>query len=107
MDIVERLRGDYSDERLRLAADEIERLQEEHHDVRILNEQYYNENAILIDEIERLREAHEKIIAMANKPNKRIRDAVVISQAALQQDVSQMTRMHDSHAQMSDDKGQR
>lgn len=38
-------------------ADEIERLQEEHHDVRILNEQYYNENEILIDEIERLREA--------------------------------------------------
>ena len=29
MDIVERLRGDYSDERLELAADEIERLQKE------------------------------------------------------------------------------
>ena len=28
-DIVERLRGDYSDERLELAADEIERLREE------------------------------------------------------------------------------
>ena len=28
MDIVERLRGDYSDERLELAADEIERLRE-------------------------------------------------------------------------------
>jgi hypothetical protein len=40
---------------------EIERLQEEHHDVRILNEQYYNENAILTDEVERLREALLKI----------------------------------------------
>ena len=28
MDIVERLRGDYSDERLEIAADEIERLRE-------------------------------------------------------------------------------
>ena len=63
MDIVERLRQKAHEmplpptRELREAADEIERLQEEHHDVRILNEQYYNENAILIAEIERLREA--------------------------------------------------
>ena len=62
VDIVERLRIRIhtSEDETALtneAADEIERLQEEHHDVRILNEQYYNENAILIAEIERVREA--------------------------------------------------
>lgn len=33
MDIVERLRGDYSDERLEIAADEIERLREALHQI--------------------------------------------------------------------------
>lgn len=52
MDIVERLRGDYSDERLRLAADEIERLREQ-------ERKMTNHALERMEEIERLREALE------------------------------------------------
>jgi len=55
------------DETTRKCVDEIERLQEEHHDVRILNEQYYNENEILIDEIERLRIHYDGTIMYGNR----------------------------------------
>ena len=55
MDIVERLRKESYWALSKEAADEIERLQEDHHDVRILNEQYFNE-------IELLREALQKIV---------------------------------------------
>lgn len=92
-------------------ADEIERLQEEHHDVRILNEQYFNKNEILIDEIERLKKVNEKLIEAISDFHIAIHNAVFAFDkeldGILKQDVSQMTRMHDSHAQMSDDKGQR
>jgi len=53
MDIVERLRGDYSDERLEIAADEIERLRG------IINDDRLEGAA---DKIERLREALKKIV---------------------------------------------
>ena len=53
-------------------------------------------------EIKRLREALQEIYWTTKEP-----EIDRIAGAALQQDVSQMTRMHDSHAQMSDDKGQR
>ena len=65
VDIVERLRGDYSDERLELAADEIERLRWENANMEKLwgkSEGTWMEIRDKQDaEIERLREALRKI----------------------------------------------
>ena len=70
-----------------------------------------NEKEKLKAEVERLQKVGEKLIEAISAFHIAIHNAVFAFDkeldGILKEDVSQMTHMHDSHAQMSDDKGQR